>query len=191
MIKTFIAGVILGIAGAGALLYKVPLVDQAREQSLIVVHPNHGNTETFYVNVPTDRILIGAPDQAEPLPQGLLWPRDETFASTRAEMFKLRNSKDVVVGVASRLMVNDQESGDIVEWVMHLPARGSAYVLMDAQPAVEGYRVGDLATGTREFRPLTGIVTERWVADTTGYEDAPVGRIELITAFVARELPEE
>ena len=55
----------------------------------------------------------------------------------------------------------------------------------------EGYRVGDLATGTREFRPLTGIVTERWVADTTGYEDAPVGRIELITAFVARELPEE
>ena len=191
MIKTFIAGVILGIAGAGTLLYKVPLVDQTREQSMIVVHPNHGNTETFYVNVPTDRILIGAPDQAEPLPQGLLWPRDETFASTRAEMFKLRNSKDVVVGVASRLMVNDQESGDIVEWVMHLPARGSAYVLMDAQPAVEGYRVGDLATGTREFRPLTGIVTERWVADTTGYEDAPVGRIELITAFVARELAEE
>ena len=41
--------------------------------------------------------------------------------------------------------------------------------------------------GTREFEPLTGLVTERWVADMSGFEDAPAGRIELITAFVARD----
>jgi hypothetical protein len=33
-----------------------------------------------------------------------------------------------------------------------------------------------------------GQVTERWVADTSGYEDAPAGRIELITAFVSQEV---
>ena len=187
MIKTFIAGLILGLAGAGAILYYTPVVDQAREQSLIVVHPNHGNTETFHVNVPTDRIMIGAQNQAEPLPPGLSWPSDEKFAAATAEMFKIRNSKDAVVGVGSRLSVSDQVSGSIIEWVLHLPARGSAYILMDAQPAAEGYRIGDLETGTREFEPLTGLVTERWVADTSGFEDAPVGRIELITAFVARD----
>ena len=191
MIKTFTAGLLLGLAGAGALLYYIPVVDQAREQSLIVVHPNHGNTETFYVNVPTDRIMTGAPDQADPVPPGLQWPTQARFGSTRAEMFKIRNSKDAVVGVASRLAVGDDVVGDIVEWVLHLPARGSAYILMDAQPAEEGYRIGDLETGTREFEPLMGLVTERWISDTSGFEDAPAGRIELITAFVAREFEEE
>ncbi len=62
---------------------------------------------------------------------------------------------------------------------------------MDPQAAEGGYRIGGLETGTREFKPLTGIVTERWVADTSGYEDAPAGRIELITAFVAREFEDE
>lgn len=191
MIKTFIAGLLLGLAGAGALLFYTPVVNQAREQSLIVVHPNHGNTETFHVNIPTDRIMIGAPDQAEPLPPGLDWPADEKFAAARAELFKLRNSKDAVVGVASRMAASDEVAGGVIEWVFHLPARGSAYVLMDSQPADEGYRIGDLLTGTHEFEPLTGIVTERWVADTTGFEDAPAGRIELITAFVAREFADD
>ena len=34
---------------------------------------------------------------------------------------------------------------------------------------------------------MTGRVTERWIADTTGLEDAPAGKIEIITAFVATE----
>jgi len=190
MIKTFIAGLILGLAGAGALLYYIPVVDQAREQSLIVVHPNHGNTESFHVNVPTDRIMTGAPGQAEPLPPGLEWPVDEKFAATRAELFKLRNSRDAVVGVASRITAADDVAGGVIEWVLHLPARGSAYILMNPQAAEDGYRIGDMVAGTLEFEPLTGLVTEHWVVDTSGVEDAPVGRIELITAFVAREVEE-
>ena len=192
MIKTFIAGLILGLAGAGALLYYVPVVDQVREQSLIVVHPNHGNTESFHVNVPTDRIVTGASGQGESLPPGLEWPIDEKFASTRAELFKLRNSKDVVVGVASRIAAADDVAGGIIEWVLHLPARGSVYMQLDPQPGGENdYRIGDMLAGTREFGQLTGIVTERWVADVSGAEDAPAGRIELITAFVGREVEEE
>ena len=191
MFKTFIAGILLGIAGAGAALYYFPAVDQSREQSLIVVHPNHGNTESFHVNVPMDRIMIGAPAQSDPVPAGLNWPVEDQFAATRAELFKIRNGKDAVVGVASRIAANDATSGNILEWVFHFPARGSAFVVMRTDPAEGGYRIGELATGTREFAPLTGRVTERWVADTSGDEDAPAGRIEIITAFVAREAEKE
>ena len=186
MFKTFIAGILLGVAGAAAALYYVPVVDQVREQSMIVVHPNHGNTETFHINVPTDRIMVGAQGLAEPLPAGLEWPTDLQFAATRAELFKIRNGKDAVVGVASRIAASDEVSGEIIEWVLHLPARGSAYVIMGPQPREGGYRSGDLASGTREFARLTGRVTERWVEDATNFDDSTQGRIEIITAFVGR-----
>ncbi len=191
MFKTFIAGILLGIASAAAGLYLVPAVDQFREQSMIVVQPNRGNTESFHVNVPMDRIMIGVPAQEEPLPVGLEWPDDAQFAGTRAEMFKIRNGKDAVVGIASRIAASHEDSGDIIEWVLHMPARGSAYVVMRPEPAEGGYRIGELIAGTQEFAALEGPVTERWVVDTSGSEDAPAGRIEIITAFVSRQVEDE
>ncbi len=191
MFKTLIAGILLGIMVTGAGLYFLPAVDQFREQSMIVVHPNHGNTESFHVNVPTDRIMIGAPSQTNALPAGLEWPDDEQFAETRAELFKIRNGKDAVVGVASRIAASHEDSGNVIEWVFHLPARGSAYVSMRPEPADGGYRVGELIWGTREFAALEGLVTEQWVADVSGSEDAPAGRIEIITAFVTQFVDEE
>ena len=191
MFKTFVAGILLGIVAAAAGLHFIPLVDQFREQSMIVVHPNQGNTESFHVNVPMDRIMIGAPSQNNPLPPGLEWPVDEKFADTRAELFKIRNGKDAVVGVASRIAASHADSGDIIEWVFHLPARGSAYVTMHPEPTEGGYRRGELIWGTREFAALQGPVTERWVADVSGSEDAPTGRIEVVTAFVGQLVDEE
>lgn len=188
MFKTFIAGILLGVAGAAAALYFVPLVDQTRERSLIVVHPNEGNTESFHVNVPMDRIMIGAPSQENPLPPGLDWPDDVRFAGVRAELFKIRNANDTVVGVASRIAASEASDGNLIEWVLHLPARGSAYVDMQPEPREGGYRVGSLRAGTREFVSLEGRITERWVANNSGDEDAPAGRIELITAFVSSEV---
>lgn len=188
MFKTFVFGIMLGVAAAAAGLYFLPVVDQAREPSLIVVHRNHGNTESFHVNVPMDRIMIGAQGQATALPPGLEWPSTEQFSELRTELFKIRNGKDTVVGVASRISANSEANGDIIEWVLHLPARGSIYVGMESEPLEGGFRIGELRGGTREFESLEGQVTERWVADTTGVEDAPAGRIELITAFVAQEV---
>lgn len=190
MFKTFIAGLLLGVAGAAAALYYVPVVDQYREESLVVLHPNHGTTESFRVNVPTDRIMIGAAAQETPLPPGLEWPEDVQFAGLRAELFKLRDGRDAVVGVASRFGAIDARADQVIEWVLHLPARGSVYVKMDPQPREGGYRIGSLHAGTREFGKLRGQVTERWVADTSGFEESPSGRIELITAFVSTEFVE-
>jgi hypothetical protein len=134
-----------------------------------------------------DRIMIGAQAQANPLPPGLDWPDAAQFEDIRAELFKIRNTKDAVVGVASRIAASDEVSGETIEWVLHLPARGSIFVNMQPEPREGGYRVGALRAGTREFATLVGQVTERWVADTSGWEDAPAGRIELITAFVSQE----
>jgi len=187
MFKTFIAGILLGTAAAAAGLYLLPVVDQSREQSLIIVHPNQGTTEAFHVNVPRDRILIGAPSQQKLLPENLEWSNDEQFANLRVELFKIRNAKDAVVGVASRMAANDEIPGDVIEWVLHLPVRGSIYVSMRPTPQEGGYRVGRLRAGTREFSSLHGEITERWVADKTELEGAPAGRIELITTLVARE----
>ena len=182
VIKTFITGVVLGIVAVIAALHLLPVVDQKREDSIISVARNGGNTETFHVNVPMDRIMIGAAGQSEPLPPELDWPDDELFVDARAELFKVRNVRDAVVGVASRLAARDPEAGDVIEWVVHLPARGSLFVTMDPQP-VDGRRSGNLRAGTREFSDLVGRMSERWVADAS--DGANAGRIELEARFVS------
>lgn len=185
MFKTLIFGFLLGIVGTITTVYYLPAVDLHREPSVISVAPNGGNVETFHVNVPMDRIMVGAPNQSEPLPPGLDWPADELFAGVRAELFKIRNSRDSVIGVASRVAAKSVEFGDSIEWVLHLPARGSFYVSMPPQSFDGVSRVGQMNIGTREFQPLHGSVSERWVENTENEdEDAPVGRIEIVTRFV-------
>ncbi len=185
VIKVFLVGIILGVAGVLAGLHYVPAVDQHREASIIAVKPNGGNTEMFHVKVPVDRIMIGASGQASPLPIGMVWPDEPRISDARVELFKLRNARDAVVGVATRLATNDSEIGDLIEWALHLPARGTVLVKMSPQPMDGNRRVGELTAGTREFGPLIGSMSERWVAEPTNSEDASSGRIELQMSFVS------
>lgn len=159
---------------------------------MITVLPNGGNSELFHVNVPMDRIMIGASAQPTPLPAGLEWPEDPDLQGLRAELFKLRNRKDAVVGVASRIAADDP-AGEIIEWVLHLPARGSVYVTMQPDAVDGGYRLGQLRAGSRDFGNMRGQLSERWVAESSGTDDTIAGRIELRTLFVAlaEELPED
>jgi len=185
VLKTFTIGFVASAACVLAGLYLTPVVDVAREASIITVTPNGGNAETFHVNVPSDRIMIGAQGQREPLPEGLSWPNDAMFADARAEIFKLRNSRDAVVGVASRFSIDDPAAGQVLEWVLHLPARGSLYVTMNPGPVGGGGRVGEMRAGTREFTDLVGEVREKWVADTSRSNSADRGRIELATRYIS------
>jgi len=185
MLKSLILGFLLGIVGMVAAVYYVPVVDQYREASVITVEPNRGNSESFYISVPMDRILVGVPDRAEPVPPGLDWPSEALLDGVRVELFKVRNSRNTVIGVASRVAAHSDRIGDSIEWVLHLPARGSIYVSMPAQSADGVHRVGDLLAGTREFQAMHGTVSERWVANVDdGAEDAPEGRIELVASLV-------
>ncbi len=182
MIRTFIFGIVLGIAAVIAGLHFLPAVDQAREVSIVTVTPNGGNTEAFHVNIPMDRIMIGAAGQSEPLPPELEWPEDPLFGEARTELYKLRNTRDAVIGVASRIAARDDEADDVIEWVLHLPARGSVFITMNPAP-VDGSRSGSIRAGTREFGNLIGRVSERWVADSSDGVNA--GRIELAASFVS------
>lgn len=190
VIRTFIVGIVLGIAGVFAALHFVPVVDQHRESSIVAVSLNGGNSETFHVKVPMDRIMIGAQGRATALPPELAWPEDERFSNVRAELFKLRNSRDAVIGMASRIAADDPDLGGVIEWVLHLPARGSVFVNMPANTS-GSHRVGRLAAGTREFSTLVGDMSERWVAETDGADGAATGRIELLMNFVSTQYEED
>lgn len=190
MLKTFFIGVLLGLAAAAGVLYAVPAVDQAREASIVAVAPNGGNIETFHINVPMDRVMIGAAGQAEPLPPGLSWPDESLLANSRTELFKIRNARDAVVGVAVRHAAEAAEEV-IIDWVLHLPARGSLFVNMESAPREGGYRLGEIRSGSREFAPLSGFLTERWVENVSDEEDAPRGSIELVATYVGELAPEE
>lgn len=188
MLKTFIIGIILGIAAAAGALFAYPAVDQHRESSIVAVAPNGGNIESFHVNVPIDRVMVGAPGRRQPLPPGLQWPTDEKLSDIRMELFKVRNARDIVVGVAARTSASD---ANVIEWVLHLPARGSLYVSMPAEAVQGGLRRGEITAGSREFAPLNGFVTEQWVADASGEQDAPSGRIELRANYIGEYVPED
>jgi len=188
VLKIFLAGILLGLAAAAGALFLVPAVDQHREASIISVAANGGNRESFHVNIPMDRIVIGAPGQRQPVPDGLEWPREASLADLRAEVFKIRNERDAVVGVAVRAAGRSGDE-DVIEWALHLPARGSMFFTMDPKPREGGFRIGDMRAGAREFVSLTGVVTERWVADQSGAEDAPTGRIELTASYVGQPEP--
>ena len=189
MIKIFIVGIVLGVAGVMAGLHYIPAVDQFRETSIISVAANGGNSETFHVKVPVDRIMIGAPGQTSQLPTGMVWPDDARLSDARVELFKLRNSRDAVVGVASRLASDDPEIGTLIEWTLHLPARGSVLVNVSPQTNDGDRRVGQIRAGTREFGTLVGSMSERWIADSGNTEDVNSGRIELLMAFVSNAVP--
>lgn len=188
LIKTFLVGILLGIIAAAGALYAVPAVDQYREVSIVSVAPNGGNRESFYINVPMDRVMIGAPGRTSALPAGLVWPDDEILANFSAEIFKVRNSRNAVIGVAARTAAKE-ESSDLIDWVIHLPSRGSLFFKMDPVPQQGGHRNGRLRAGSQEFDELTGQLTERWVSDTSGEEDAPVGRIELSATYIGKPEP--
>ena len=183
MLKTYFIGVLLGLAAAAGILYAVPAVDQVREASIVSVAPNGGNVETFRINVPMDRVAIGAAGQSSPVPPGLEWPADPLLAYSRTELFKIRNERDTVVGVAVRNAAEGAEAVTI-DWVLHLPARGSFFVNMESAPRDGGYRLGEIRAGSREFAALSGFMTERWVENHSDEEDAPRGHIELVTTSV-------
>jgi len=184
LLKTFNLGIVLGIVMAAALVYYFPVVDQYRESSLISVHANGGNSESFHIRLPDDRIMAGVSGSPRSTPPGLEWPDLDFLVNIQTELFKVRNENGVVVGAASRISGKSEQRGSFVEWAVHLPARGTMYVSMAPSPSPDGYREGTLRAGTREFLTLNGVVLERYVRDDIGPDSDGAGRIELAAALV-------
>ena len=183
MIKTFFLGLVLGAVGAGALMWYVPVVDLHRERSHVTVQPNGGNVEEFRINLPRDRIMVGLPDPTSSIPAALDWPGHELLGNTQAELFKIRDRNDTVVGVGSRIASASEPSGPFIEWVLHFPARGTMYMKLEVTPSEDGVRDGVLVAGTRDFAQLTGGLREEFVAAESDDEESQ-GRIRLNTTLV-------
>jgi hypothetical protein len=186
LIKTFFLGLILGVAGAASLVYFWQAVDLQREPSLISVQPNDGNTETFYINLPQDRIFAArrSEDETSVFPPGIRWPEDRLLDGTADEIFKLRNSNDVVIGIAARMSNARETSGAFIQWMLHFPARGSMFLRMQLKPSEDGLRSGLLTAGTREFEVLNGTVSEYFNSDVADPEFDVSGRLELVLSLV-------
>lgn len=185
MYKTFVFGILLGIGAAAALTYSVRPVDLHREPSHVTVQPNGGNVELFRIDLPRDRIMVGLAGEENALPAELEWPSGRMFGNLQAEMFKVRNRDGIVIGVASRLASASERTGPFIEWVLHLPARGTVYLKMDVAPAPEGHRNGRMLAGTRDFDSFSGTAREQFVTDVEDGDSSIEGRIELITTLVA------
>jgi len=184
LLKTFLIGILLGIVMAAGALYSFPAVDQFREVSVVSVAPNGGNSESFHIKIPVDRVMVGATGNESGVPLGLTWPTDDIFENVSTEVFKVRNVRDAVIGVAARTVAKEGKT-DITDWIIHLPARGSLFVNMESQPKAGRPRIGQLRAGSQEFDNLKGFVAESWVSDTSGKEGAPQGRIELLATYVS------
>lgn len=184
MLRIFYIGIALGLVLAATLVVFFPAVDQQRERSLITVHANGGNSESFHIRLPDDRIMAGVADAPRLTPPGLKWPELDFLANVQTELFKIRNENGVVVGAASRMSGKSDRQGSFVEWTVHLPARGTMYVTMSPIPSPNGYREGSLRAGTREFLTLDGVVLERFVKDNLSSDSDGTGRIELAAALV-------
>lgn len=180
----------LGIVAAAGALYAIPVVDQQREASIISVAPNGGNIEAFHINVPMDRIMTGAAEAGSAIPASLEWPDAAAFVDLRTELYKIRNARDTVIGVASRTAATEEDA-DVIEWALHFPARGSLYINMNPAAQEGGFRIGSIRAGSREFDGLRGSLTERWKVDTSNELDAPDGRIELQARYMGAQEPSE
>jgi hypothetical protein len=152
------------------------------------VQPNGGNSETFHINLPRDRVLVGIAGADSSIPAGLEWPSDSSLGNFQAEMFKVRDRNNVVIGVASRLASSTDASGPFIEWTVHLPARGTMYVQMNMNPTEEGFRNGTMRAGTRDFEELGGSVREHFIAEVDDQDYDVTSRIELVTALVSSRL---
>ncbi len=190
MLKIFLVGILLGLAVAAGALHTFPAVDQIREVSIIAVATNGGNSEAFHINIPADRVMIGATGKDSGVPVGLIWPKDSVFQNISTEIFKIRNARNAVVGVAARTVAKEGDT-DLTDWVIHLPARGSLFVNMEPQIQKGRPRIGKLRAGSREFNDLDGFVAESWVSGTSAEDGAPEGRIELLANYVSTLDPAE
>ncbi|MEN7342097.1 MAG: hypothetical protein AAAFM81_04110 [Pseudomonadota bacterium] len=150
---TLIFGFLAGLAGALGFAYQAPYLEQQRVRAISEVVPNGGRLERFQIRL-ADDVLMQAPgvnSDALTIPEDAEWfPELAPFAGLAA-VYRLRNERDEIVGVASR--VRGIESEEQVEWILYLPARG--LLALDGA-SVDTVELGDIASGDREFAGLAG-----------------------------------
>ena len=112
-----------------------PLPSYLRYRSLITVPPDGGRQEEFIIHWPEDR--IGRPlEDRSGLPAaaaiGVAVLEDSAGRRASAELFRLRDAEDNVIGVASRLAGTGGAIADpgrsASNWLVVIPSRGALFL---------------------------------------------------------------
>lgn len=205
----FAAGIALALLGA--TFY--PLPDPPRIRSQIDVQPDGGGREEFVVRFPEDRIELPADRRAEPPPadaRGAVVLEDSAGQRVSGELFRLRDSADNVIGVATRVSEGGAGVRPASTWLLVIPGRGTLmFAQADAADLTARYRAdatrrvaspaqqagfwagarrypatagsGRLVHGTREFAGLVGSFSEVWTLAGTAADGSARGEIRLVT----------
>ena len=172
--RILIAGVLVGALVSAAFLALWQPVRLEYVPSLSRVDAG-GRNEIFEINLATDRLFRAgagiAPDAALPAGRTIDPP---TLAAVRAEVFELRDARDQVIGLASRLRGTATS-----DWVLYVPARGALFLTdTGVTTTADGSQVGTgrIVGGTQTFAAEKGTYTLARTAD---------GRLSFATAMQA------
>ena len=130
-VGTFVAGLLL--TGLAASFW--PLPEHARYRSLTTVLPDGGRQEDFIIRWPDDRIRrngesgTGLPADAV---TGTAVLEDSAGQRVSAEIFRVRDTDDNVIGVASRMAGTGGAIADtnrsVSNWLVVIPSRGAIFL---------------------------------------------------------------
>ncbi len=157
MKRIFVMSFLAGLLVVALATTFWPLPAHLRYRSQITVPPDGGRQEEFIIRWPEDRIRLPAEDRSG-LPAtaavgaavGAAVLEDSAGRRASAELFRLRDADDNVIGVASRLAGTGGAIADpgrsASNWVLLIPSRGALFLaqtdVLDTtvreQPTAEG-----------------------------------------------------
>ncbi|MEO8223392.1 MAG: hypothetical protein ABI661_01195 [Gammaproteobacteria bacterium] len=135
MKRSFIVAFVAGVAVVAVVATVWPLPRHVRYSSLITVPPDGGRQEDFVIRWPEDRIAHPE-EQTATLPGiaavGAAVLEDSAGNRASAELFRLRDTDDNVIGVASRLAGSGGAISDkgrsASNWLLVIPSRGALFL---------------------------------------------------------------
>jgi hypothetical protein len=171
---TFVAGLLL--AGLAASFW--PLPEHARYRSLTTVLPDGGRQEDFIIRWPDDRISRSTETSGELPPDaasGAAVLEDSAGQRVSAETFRVRDTGDNVIGVASRLAGTGGAIADanrsVSNWLVVIPGRGAIFL---SQPDL-------FDTTARQRDTLDGMITLSAMQDPAFWNNRKEQRITATT----------
>lgn len=128
MKRLFVIGFVAGLLCVGLAAWYWPLPVPVRERSLITVLPDAGRQEKFVIHWPEDRIELPGGMAA-----GVAVLENTNGQRVSAEVFRLRDAADHVIGVASRMAGTGGALADpgqsASNWLAVIPARGALFLV--------------------------------------------------------------
>jgi hypothetical protein len=135
MKRLFVVAFVVGLLAVALAATLWPLPQHLRYRSITTVPPDGGRQEEFVINWPEDRIARPA-ERGSGLPAaaavGAAVLEDSAGRRVSAELFRLRDMEDNVIGVAGRLAGTGGAIADpgrsATSWLLVIPSRGALFL---------------------------------------------------------------